>query len=201
MKRMLGLVAAAAALTSSASATVISFDRLTSNSSVNVASQFAADVTDLGGGLVNFRFTNTSVINSSITDIYFDGDIFADITNLSSTAGVKYGEGAAPANLPSGNNMGFDADLAADSDNPTVRNGVNTSTEWLDIVVSLENGFSYGQLLSGLSSGSYAIGLHVQSIGPDANSDSFYSRVIPAPGAALLGLIGAGTLAAARRRG
>ncbi len=201
MKRMLGLVAAAAALTSSASATVISFDRLTSNSSVNVASQFAADVTDLGGGLVNFRFTNTAVINSSITDIYFDGDIFADITSLSSTAGVKYAEGAAPANLPSGTDMGFEADLAADSDNPTVRNGINAGSEWLDIVVSLENGFSYGQLLSGLSSGSYAIGLHAQSIGPDANSDSFYSRVIPAPGAALLGLIGAGTLAAARRRG
>jgi hypothetical protein len=123
-------------------ANTYNFSQITSNGNQAVGSQLLVDVTQSGSNVL-FTFTNTSVIASSITDIYFDygnTNYFSSVSNntlgaAGDSAGVSFSDGAAPPNLPAGNTVGFSADASGDSNAgaPGVSaNGVNASTEFVN---------------------------------------------------------------------
>ncbi len=108
------------------------------------APQYTVEVEDLGSGLVGFKFRNTAAVASSITDVYFqDGALFGN-SLIQQSSGVSFSTPATPANLPGGGSLvpPFQTtnNFSADSDNPTVANGVNASSEWVRIVFQLQNG-------------------------------------------------------------
>ncbi len=163
------------------------FSRISSNSPIDVASQFLVEVDNTGvaANQVWFKFTNNVGIASSITDVYFDdGTLLSMVGSLmTSSAGVIYDSAAKPDNLPGGTVINFETTggFSADSNAPRLANGVNTNTEWLKIVFNLQTGLTLTDTIAALqwgldNPGSTAsglrIGLHVQGIDND-DSDSF----------------------------
>ena len=184
------------------------FTQITNNGSTPVASQLLVNVTQSGSNVL-FKFTNSSVIASSIADIYFDygnTNYFTSISNnilgaAGESAGVNYTDGATPANLPGGNPIGFTADASGDSAPPVSSNGVNASTEFAAFLGVLGISSSFGDVIAALDSNAFRIGLHVQAIGDLGKSESFVSAPgspsqVPVPGAiwlfgsAILGFAG-----------
>ena len=206
MVAKVGLVALAliaASGVAQASPVTLGFTRITSNANVDPASQFSVTVSDAGGGLVDFYFLNNVGIASSITDVYFEDGTLLAIAAISSSSGVSFSEGASPGNLPGGNVVGFVATtgFTADSDPPAAPNGVNSATEWLNIRYSLQGGQTFNDTIASLNNGSLRIGMHVQAIGNEGESDGFVNTVvIPLPTTAGLGLAGLGAVAIRRRR-
>jgi len=199
------------ALSAPASAVTYNFTNITCNNveCAQLGSQLQMDVLSAGvvGGVsyVDFKFTNNIGIASSITDIYFDDGTLLGISNITSSAGVVFAQGANPGNLPSGNNANpafqTTAGFSADSSPPAAPNGVNTASEWVTITFALINGKTYADTLAALADGTLRVGLHVQAIGVAGGSDSFIH--VPEPGfygLLSMGLAGLGFFAMRRRR-
>src|SRR5262249_27315276 len=134
---LVGVLLSTAAFAAQAAITY-SFGCITFDSSANCAAgstQLQLTVADGGSGTVDFLFTNTGPQASSITDIYFDwkdsGLALAEGA-LTQSAGVSFGWGATPVNLPGGNSIAFSSDLGLDSNVPTQPSGINPG-EWLNI--------------------------------------------------------------------
>jgi hypothetical protein len=200
---LVGLALVAACGVANADPVTLNFTRITANASQNVEAQLSVIVSDAGAGLVDFKFLNNVGTAASITDVYFaDGTLLA-IAQITSSAGVDFSVGANPANLPGGNGIGFFATtgFTADSNPPASANGVNTATEWLNIRYSLQGGQTFDDTIASLYDGSLRVGMHVQAIGDDGDSDGFVNTVtIPLPTTAGLGLAGLGAVAIRRRR-
>jgi len=181
---LVGALLSAAAFAAQAALTY-SFNCITFNSGGNCgtgSTQLDLTVSDGGSGKVNFLFTNTGPQASSITDLYFDWKAPAlALTEgaLTQSAGVSFGWGATPANLPAGNTIAFSADLGLDSNVPTQPSGINPG-EWLNIAFA----GSFDQLVAGLHSSELLVGLHVQGFS-NGGSESFVSAAEP-PMCALL---------------
>ena len=179
----------------------IDFSRITSNSSTNVAGQFTATVSNPTVNTVEFLFRNTAVVQSSISEIYFDVDnVFAGAATLVQV-GTNFSTGGAnPSNLPAGNtiNPAFVANVVFSADavgNPSV--GIDQSTDSLVMRFTFASGVTYQQVVNAISSGDLRLGLHVRSIGGNGQSDSFVN-VVPTP--ASIAVLGFAGIAGARRR-
>lgn len=189
----------------SAHADLYHFQKLTGNESVNVASQLLADISDAGGGKVNFKFSNQTGTSSSITGVYFDlGDILSGISGLSGSSGVDFRVGGPPANPASSSlNPLFKTSARATTKTPKVSYGVNTSSEYLNVTLSLKGGKDYQDLIDALNEGSLHIGLQVQTSLKDGdlyvNLPNQGRPVVPSPDAAILGVLGLGWVGFLRR--
>ncbi|MBC7756660.1 MAG: hypothetical protein H7Z20_08500 [Bdellovibrio sp.] len=202
------LVAPLLLATTTVFANTYNFTQITSNGNAPVASQLLVDVTQSGANVL-FKFTNSSVIASSITDIYFDygnTNYFTSVSNnilgaAGESAGVNYTDGATPPNLPAGNTIGFSADASGDSAPPVMANGVNASSEYAAFLGTLGLSNSFSDVIAALDSNAFRIGLHVQAIGDLGGSEAFVNdpgnpSQVPVPGAiwlfgsAILGFAG-----------
>jgi len=130
-----------------------------------------------GANQATFRFINTGPLPSSIADVYFDDGALLGIASITdSGAGVAFSQFADPHNLPAGHDCTPDFDVtagfSADSDSPVAPNGVNASTEWLDITFNLRGGQTFDDVVAELGTGALRIGIHVQAFG-DGGSESF----------------------------
>ena len=173
-----------------------SFVCWSNNSAVNAAigeAQLSVEILDIGGGQVEFLFRNSGSDPASLTDIYFDdsglGVLAAPMGFTDIVGTVSFSQYAAPADLPGGSGFNTTAGLSADSDSPAPINGVNTGEQ---LGVTLYG--AYGGIVDQFDNGNLRIGLHVQAMGTDGESEWFISNgpVVPAPGA--LALAGIGTL-------
>jgi len=182
---LVGVLLSAAAFAAQAALTY-SFGCITFNSGGNCgigSTQLDLTVSDGGSGTVNFLFTNTGPLASSITDIYFDWkapELALTEGALTQSAGVSFGWGATPTNLPAGNTIAFSSDLGLDSNVPTQPSGINPG-EWLNIALD----GSFDELVQGLHSSALLVGLHVQGFS-NGGSESFVSVAEPSVYAMLL---------------
>lgn len=185
------------------------FVNITGNDAGNAAigeAQLFVDVTPVGSDQALFAFLNTGPEASSITDVYFDSrqGALLNIANIDdSEPGMEFSQNASPGNLPGANSItpafAVTAGLSADSDPPAQPNGVNPG-ESLGILFDISDGM-FGNVTTGLADGSLRVGIHVQGFA-NGGSESFVNDgVIPAPSAALLGLIGLGLVGWMKQRG
>jgi len=164
-------------------AVLYSFEEITNNSPINVASQLSVDVTG-AGSTVFFQFFNNVGLASSITDIYFDNTsnlLALPMVITDSGAGVAFSTPATPGSLPGQNDAGFvtTAGFSADSDAPASSNGVNTSTEWVKLQFGTTVGNTFDDVIAAMNAGTFRVGLHVQALSDDESES--YVTMIPEP--------------------
>ena len=191
--------------------------------------QLFMSVTAYGTNQVLFWFWNTGPNPSSITHVYFDdGSLFALASVIDDGApptgppweGVYFSQDVdKPWNAPdlpggqelnppfvtnrypaeSGKKQKFDL-WAEGADPPPVAFGVNPD-EWLGVVFDLESGMTLDDTIANLGSGGLRVGIFVQGFAY-GGSESFINNPvpIPAPGAALLGVLGLSLVGWVKRR-
>jgi len=180
------------------------FTNVTTNSLVDseTGANYKLTVSDAGNGQVSFLFQNIGATASSITDIYFDDGTLLGIAQIINGAGVDFGLGASPGNLPGGNNLDPDfnttVDFSADSNPPAASNGVNPGEE-VTIIFDLLAGKTYADTIAAIQGGEdgigddLRIGIHVQAFA-DGESEGFVNEdggggggnAVPAPAGLIL---------------
>ena len=214
MKRLvfiLSIVLAVSVVAPARADLTLNFGAITANDVGDVAileSQLFVDVSDGGGGQVLFTFRHEGPEASSITDVYFDDGTLLGIASLidaddgvGGDPGVDFSEGASPPDLPGGGSLNppfeVTAGFLADSDPPVQPDGVNPG-ESLGILFDLQAGGAFGDVIDELLDGSLRIGIRVQ--GFDSEGSESAVAFIPAPGAAVLAMIGLGMVGWLKRR-
>jgi hypothetical protein len=133
----------------------------------------------------------------TVTRIFFEdrAGVLGDSADIvSSSGGVSFVRNDG-ANLPGGNRIGFLVDTAFTAAAPPSGKGLDPG----ESIVFFFGGSVYDSVVAGIVSGDFRIGLHVQEIGFGAEDSAAFVTVIPEPGSALLGLLGALMLLRRRR--
>lgn len=202
---LLGLVLAGGSVVAGP---IFGFENITNNNAGDAAigeAQLTVELIDLGGGQVEFLFRNSGSAASSITEIYFDdgnpGVLSAPMGFTDIVGNVAFSQFATPPVLSGGADIGFvvTPGLSADSDagsGGVMAHGVNPGEQ---LGLTLFGDLS--DIESMLMSGDLRIGLHVIGFA-SGGSESFVNgiSVVPAPSAALLVLVGLGTMLAKKRK-
>jgi len=207
MKKILAALALFAGFSVMAHAESYSFACISNNNVANCAAgaaQLRVDVLSYGPSQALFQFYNIGAAASSVTDIYFDDGTLLGIAQVNNSSGVNFSQGAAPPDLPAGNNVDPDfmttAGFNADSNTPVSINGVNPG-ETVGILFNLQSGQSFSNVNNALSlagvPGGLRIGLHVQNFN-NGGSESFINVATPVPEVSqwLMLLLGFGLIAA-----
>ena len=189
-----------------------SFTQLNAKEPNAVSDQLSLTAVDSGKDTIAFTFYNSVGQKSSITDIYLTGTggllvLPGKITAQSK--GVSYSIGASPPNLPVGTVYDFYATVAADSNPPTVPNGVNAVGEYVTWSFTMASGISYDSVIKAIDTGVLRFGLLVP--GYSGGSSSFINSCglggcsqtpsVPLPASLWLMFGAIGGLAAFARRG
>jgi hypothetical protein len=189
-----------------ASAATIGFTCLTNNTGNcgGYASLITGEVT-VSGNILTFTVTNGA--GGGISEIYADvpaGGVSYSLTGLiENPPAVDFAFGGAPPVLPGGNTATppFVVNFMAQEDGPGNTGSANLG-ETVGMVFTLGAVQTQAQIDAALLDGSLRFGLHIQSLGPNGNSEGMISGppniVTPEPATMLL--LGTGLLAAARAR-
>jgi hypothetical protein len=200
---------------SSVNAETYGFTRHTNDNATSATAgetQLRMTVTADGAARVNFHFYWVGSVPMSVCDIYFDDagnpgpgvlGTFGD-SNIVESTGVAYSVGASPPSLPGGGNFVTSSGLSADSDSPVEANGINHSTEFLNISIALYGSHTFADVIAQINQGFVStsqrglrVGLHVQAIGQGyqgaGGSEAFINNtqqivLVPLPPAAWAGL-------------
>lgn len=190
---------------------LVDFERITTNSSTDVASQLHLSIynqldaltslsQDIDANQLMFVFSNEVGIASNVTEIYIDNGPLSSLDlvyNFNNGTTFSLDNSLNPGNLPGGNDIGFEAveALSSDSDTqgPAPNDGIDSFTDAVGLLYTLEGGLTAVQ--NALSDGSLRIGLHVRAIGEDGDSDGFVNTppdTTPIPEPDTMMLLGAG---------
>jgi hypothetical protein len=145
---------------------------------------------------IDFTFHNDSTVSSSIAGIYFDDIGFLTYNSITNGTGTAFNYGAAPGNLPAGNNLtpSFQADYAFGADSPATKNGINPG-EWVTISFNLKAGNTSTDVINALNNHNLRVGVHLIGL-PDGSSES----AVQAPEPATVLLLGLGALVLRRKQ-
>lgn len=173
--------------------TQFNFTKLTNNNSEDLGMQLSVTVEKVDTTKIAFAFRNDVGIPSSITQIYFYDGVFITGAPTTEEVGVKFlADTAGGGGLPGlDKHASYVLQASVDSEPPVSKNGINSDTDLLRLTFGLFPGATYDSVVQGIRTGDFLIGLHVQSIGSLAGSDS-YVTFVPVPGAVLLGFLGLG---------
>jgi len=198
------LAFATAVLLSGGAAHAIGFSCITENNPAQCGigeAQFSATLADLGAGRVSITFANSGPAASFIGRVYIDDDAgaFASIASIANGLGTKFISGGSPSNLPGGNTVApaFSATLRAAADKPGMGKDGADPGEYFSLILSLNGGKSFANVLSALDGGTIRLGIHGQGLGVGTGlggSESFVNGgppAVPEPGAMLLFAVGA----------
>jgi hypothetical protein len=175
------LAAAGVAVTASmmpAEAATFGFQKITNNNVEDLSSQLSIDVTEIGSGQVQFKYTNNGSISSNIAEIYVDGGV--GILSASPTVvnfpGTNFSLGANPNALPGGNSVNVTDnkfnDYAADNGSDGT-GGANNNNEMVALNFNLVGGQDFDDVLGAITGGQLKFGAHIRSIGVADGSDSY----------------------------
>ncbi len=185
--------------TSAARAVEITFENITGNQATNAAdgeSQFLLELTDAGPELALLSFTNLGPEDSSIARIFVDAEIVLAVEQIMNGPGVAFEESDSMRSLPAGELVGFSPDFRLTALSPLPFNGVNPGEE-LDVLLRLDAGSGFSDLLADLAAGEFRVGLHAIAF-QDGGSEAFVNR-IPEP-ATIVPILALVAFASCRRR-
>ena len=167
--------------------------------------QLKLTVSDSGGGVVSFQFSNTGPSASAITGIYFDdratGGLFAaTAATIQNGAGTSF-YNASSGNLSGGSTVGFSATRRALAYTPTTTNGTNPG-ESVGMSLTLASGRAFNDVVTTLQSTALRIGIRMSGFAI-TGGESYLNNasanppppVVPEPssmlllGTALVGLV------------
>ncbi|MHC4396270.1 MAG: PEP-CTERM sorting domain-containing protein [Planctomycetota bacterium] len=161
---------------------------------------FTVEVWDLDGQAV-FEFKNNSIMDSVITEIYFDDYTLLELDHIQNYVidadnriGTMFGnDRLSPKNLPGANLLApdFQANrlLSVQPSSPPPKWGIGPD-EKLRLFFNLTNGHYFTDLISAINSEQdLRIGMHIQCLG--LNDDSASAVNIPEPSTLLLFGLGA----------
>lgn len=194
-----------------AAAATYSFKCVTNISAANCndgRSTLSMSVTPFGSNQVDFTFKNSTALNSSITEIYFqDGTLLGIASLLDSGAGVTFSQvgSANPGNLPGGNTatppfvatQGFMVDTGNGGPSKGVQNTLDGGAqEFVTIRFNLINNKTYSDTLDALNGplgdgNDLRVGVHLVSYSTNGLSES-YIDAVPEPSSYALLLAGLG---------